>query len=121
MPHPHSSFGRRDGQELLGLCLINSELFFSVTAEVAFSCHAEASAGSPCEVRVVKKETEEAAQFSADSQLTGRSCFFHAGARRKPAATFVIDSSSKDLTPFFLDLLWKHTVHAGGRKGGTRA
>lgn len=47
-----------------------------MTAEAALSCHAEASAGSPYEVRVVKKETEEAAQFSADRQLTGRSCFF---------------------------------------------
>lgn len=92
-----------------------------MTAEAAFSCHAVASAGSPCEVRVVKKETEEAAQFSAASQLTGRSCFFHAEARREPAATFVIDSSSKDLTPFFLELSWKGTAHAGGRKGGTRA
>lgn len=61
-----------------------------MTAEAAFSCHAEASAGSPCEVRVVKKETEEAAQFSADSQLTGRTCFFHAGGREEPAVTFVI-------------------------------
>lgn len=91
-----------------------------MTTEPAFSRHAEASAGSQSEFRVVKKKTKNRGSCSVlcrqpADRKEGRNSYY-AATCRKLLATFIFNSSSKASTPFIFEVLWKCTLHAG-KKG----
>ncbi len=92
--------------------LTEGKLVFWMMIVAVHVRHAEASAGSQCEFRVLEKGKLRKLPFSLQTASWQEGRNNHDCECMKTFCFFIFNSSAKSLTPFVLELLWKFTLHS---------